>query len=205
MLRGFASIGKGGAGLGGRFRTYLQCAAEETHRSSALGIKSIGEAGRRGSWRGPVSPRDGNLPVSAMVSLRRDRSCRLSKVGELYGLFPRGRRRWALPPPVPGSGKTVRAQRSNWRPMARTSRPCPITWLRPRGARACSHLQTVTVYLHRLLLLPRRACRFATLEGQRGRRRRGARLVSASKVGHRGRQLASSQGANSICASSRAT
>ena len=53
------------------------------------------------------------------------------------------------------------------------SRPCPITWLRPPGARACSLLRTFTVYLHRLLLLPRTACRFATFEGQRGRRRRG--------------------------------
>ena len=57
--------------------------------SSALGIKSTGQAGRRGSWRAPMSPRDGNLP--AMVSLRRDRPCRLSKVRELYGLFPRRR------------------------------------------------------------------------------------------------------------------
>ena len=62
--------------------TYLQWAAEETHRSSALGIKSIDKADRRGSWRVPVSPCDGSLP--AMVLRRWDRHWRLSKVRALW-------------------------------------------------------------------------------------------------------------------------
>ena len=62
--------------------TYFQCAAEETHRSIALGIKSIDKADRRGSWRVPVSPCDGSLP--AMVLRRWDRHWRLSKVRALW-------------------------------------------------------------------------------------------------------------------------
>ena len=126
--------------------------------SSALGIKSTGKAGRRGSWRAPMSPRDGNLP--AMVSLRRDRVAS-RKVRALWALSQREMTSGA---PAAGAGEREDLTSptgligGQW--LGR-SRPCPITWLRPPGARACSLLRNFTVYLYRLLLLPRRACRFA--------------------------------------------